>query len=489
MKNFFLVIVCAFVIVNAACVSPRSLVALQRDGVDKQEPWRYEIPPLEKDPVRPVFPRIKKSQLKNGLTIMVVEDHRLPIAQIGLVLKAGSAKDPYGLGGLTHLSAYMLKEGAGSKSSLEFAEEMANLGTEISVAVGKDMTHIAAEVLSHKVTETFSLLALMAKNPRLGQDDFARVKRIHQSMIASQQANPGYVAQVSYLQAAYGEQHPYAHPSAGTLKTMNKIELKDIKKAVHENFGANQAALIAVGDVTLAQIEKLAKKHLGSWRKASSVATKIPDPKPALEMQTRLISRPDSPQTYVLMGQLAVNKKDKDLATLEVFSNIIAGLPTSRLGANLREQKGWTYGVAGQLSPLKGKGPILITTSVQTPYGADAVSEIVREFDKIKQEPVSDEELKAAKNGILHSFAGRYSTLGQVASLLADQFAYDLPLNSDEVMYDQVAKVSKDNILAVANRVLKKDQTVLVAVGDLEALEAPIAHMDVGKVVVEKETP
>jgi zinc protease len=488
-KRYLVLIVFASVVFNwSGCTSTRSKVAKNRDAQDQKEPWRYDLPVADKALVRPVFPQVKRSQLKNGLQILVVEDHRLPIAQVSLVLKAGSAKDPHNFAGLTHLSAQMLKEGTISKSSLELAEEFANLGTEVSVSVGKDATQIAAEVLSNKVDETFALLASMAKNPRLSGEDFARVKLQHQSLIASQQANPSYVAQTSFLMAAYGEKHPYAHPSAGTLKTVNKIKLKDIKKAVHDNFGANVSALVAVGDVTLMQMEKLAKQYLGSWHKVSGVAEQVSDPQQAKQMQTRLVARPDSPQTYLLVGQVAASRKDKNLASIEVFQNIIAGLPTSRLGANLREAKGWTYGVGTQMSPLLGKGPLMITTSVQTPYGADALSEIFNEFDKLKKEPVSDEELTTAKNGLLHSFSSRYSTVSQVASSLTDQFIYGLPEHSDEVLYDQIAQVSKADIMVAANRLLKKDQTVAVAVGDLESLQMPIATMDMGKVLIEKDS-
>ncbi len=465
-----------------------AMLATMRDELDKKEQWRHTLPEENQVALKPAFPAVKTSKLKNGLTIMVVEDRRLPIASISLVTKNGSAKDPFGMSGLMHLTGLMLKEGTQTRTSLELAEDFANLGTEVSVTVGKDMANISAAVLSDKVDHVINYLGAMVKTPRMAIEDFERVKLQHQSLLASQQGVLSYVAQTSFLLAAYGEKHPYAYPSAGTVAAISKLNIEDIKKSHQANFGPNVAALIAVGDVSLEQIEALAKQHLGTWnRKATSLAT-VKDPPTTKRMQTRLVVRAHSPQTYLLLGQPVIAQKDKDLAALQVLQNIIAGAPTSRLDAKLREEKGWTYGVSSGVSPLLGKGPIMIATSVQVPFGADALNEILRAFDQLQKEPVTGSELATAKNGLLHSFAGRFSTVGKVTASLAERFIYGLPANYDEVIFDKIAQVSAEDIMAVSKRVLKKDTIVAVAVGDLEAIEEPIAKSDVGNVTIERET-
>lgn len=470
-----------------SCAPSRMQVAQVRDKLDVEQPWRYNIDAQEKAVLRPEFPKAQKAKLKNGLEIFVVSDSRLPIAQLSLVFKAGSAQDEKKLAGLMYLSAHMLKEGAGALSSLAFAEALANIGTDLSVAVAKDMTSIHAEVLSHKVDDAFALLALMVKKPQLNPDDFMRLKSQHQSALKSQQANPSYMAQVNFLAAAYGDKHPYGHPNAGSLDTIKHITLPDIKKAVHDHFGADRAALVVVGDVSLEQIVKLSHDHLDSWQKARAKAHAIPEPMGSKDMQTKLISRSDSPQTYVLVGHLAASKKDPKLASFEVFQNIIAGMPTSRLGANLREEKGWTYGVASQLNPLAIKGPLFITTSIQNPHGADALGEILKELDSLKSKAVSDEELARAKSGLLHSYASRFSTLSQVANSVAEQFAYGLADDYEAQFFDQITKVSAHDIIQVAKKVGDREHMVAVAIGDLDALKAPIASMNVGRVTIKED--
>ncbi len=239
--------------------------------------------------------------------------------------------------------------------------------------------------------------------------------------------------------------------------------------------------------MTLSQIASLAKLHFGNWKTTSSVTFKIPDPKPTKEMHTVLVERANSPQTLIVLGQPVATQKDKSLAALEVLQSILAGQPTSRLDENLREAKGWTYGVASGVSPLRGKGPMIVSTSIRVPHGADAIHEILTEFERLRTTPVSDQEIHSAVNGLLNSFAARFSTVGKIANVVANQFVYDLPANRDEILYDDIAKVTKEELQRVANRVLKKEYMTAVAVGDLDAILKPISGMNVGKVSVERD--
>ncbi|HXW52723.1 MAG TPA: pitrilysin family protein, partial [Myxococcota bacterium] len=275
MKNYKLLIAILSLgllsLLGCRSIGTKNRIDREREEIEKKETWRSQLPIADTTPTRPTLPKIRQTVLSNGLTVIVVEDSRLPIAQINLVLKAGSAQDPYGYAGLSHLTALMLKEGTKKKTGLELAEDLANLGTELSVNVAKDLTQFSSAVLTNKVEDVVSLIAAMVQEPRMAEDDFARVKLLQKSALASEQGVLTYVAQTTFLMAAYGEKHPYAFPSGGTLKTVSHIELKDIKKAHASYYGSNIAALIAVGDVTLGQITALAKQHFGTWKKTSSV--------------------------------------------------------------------------------------------------------------------------------------------------------------------------------------------------------------------------
>lgn len=492
MKHFQLILACviAFIsLVGCKSLDSTKQAAQRRDALDQQEKWRYDLPDPEIAPLRPTFPKAVTAKLKNGMTIYVVEDHRLPIAEVSLVMKGGSSLDPKTQAGLHHLTALMAKEGTKGMTALELAEGFSNLGTDARLAVTKDFSSITTSVMSTKVDDVIPLIAAMAKEPRFAQDDFDRVKLQHQSMLASQQGNLAYVAQTNFLALAYGDDHPYGRPSAGSVGSIGKITLADIKKAHQKHFGPNNAALIVIGDVSLKQIKALAKKNFAAWNKATPIPATIADRPPVKQMQTKLIGRSHTPQTMIVVGQPVATVKDADLPALEVLLSVVGGFPHSRLDANLREKKGWTYGVGSNVTPLRGKGPVLVSTSIQVPYGADALNEILLEYKRLQTENLTDDELASAKNGLLHSFAGRYSTVTKIHASILNQFVYSLPASFDESYYDKIAKVTKEEIMKVAKRALNKDQLVAITVGDLEAMEVPIAKMDVGKVTIERETP
>jgi len=477
---------CVVSLVLSSCSTLKHAPKANYDELLAQENWRHELPSTQKEPVKPHFPKVLKSKLKNGLSILVVEDPRLPIVEITMAFKNGSALDPIGKAGLINLTANMLKEGTSALTSLDLAEAFANLGTEVRVGASKDMAYISSGVLSNKIKEALALISSMARDPRMSSEDFGRIKLQQEHAISADLANPSYLAQTRFLLTAYGPKHPYGYPSAGTNETLKNITLRDVKKSHTSNFGPNNAALVVVGDVTLQQIVHLAEINLGSWKKIKDPVRPLPPLKKTSTMQTVLVPK-SMPQTLLMIGQPAARQTDKDLATFEVFQNIIAGMPTSRLGMNLRERRGWTYGVHSSLVPLRGLGPLLVTTSVQVPYGADALKEILAEFENIKKNPVTQEELSAAKNGLLNSFASRYTTHRKTASMVSENFVYGLARNADKNYYDRIAQVTPDKIMALAKKALPKDHMTAVAVGELEVMEIPLATMNVGRVTIDRD--
>jgi zinc protease len=485
MNNKFFLLIALFILSGlSACVSS---LKSQRNAVLEHEDFRKVLPIAQALPAKPQFPKVTMSELHNGLKLYVVEDKSLPIVQVQLVFKGGSSLDPYGYAGLNNLTALMLKEGTKKLSSLALDEAFADMGTEVSVNATKDMVSLSAGILANKLPETLSLLADMVQAPRLDQKDFDRLLLQEKNALISRNAQASYKAQVSFIMAAYGEKHPYAYPSFGTNETLAKLTLAAVKKAHKSNYGPNLSALVLVGDITLEEGKKLAARYFGAWKAIKSPLSDLAAPLSAKKMQTRLIGRSNTPQTFLLLGNALATAKDKDLAQFEVLQNILAGLPTSRLDALLREQKGWTYGVNSAVIPLRGIGPMMLTTSIQIPYGSDALNEILKEFEDLKTKEISQTELDNAKNSILKSFAQRYTTINKVASNIANNFIYDLGQNHDEKYYEDVEKVTSKNIMHAAQRMLNKNTMIAVAVGELDVMKIPLAKMDVGEVIIEDE--
>lgn len=485
MKKLFCLFI--FALTFLAGISCTSIKTTQRDTLLKDEQWRYQLPLEESQVEAPVFPKADTMELKNGLKIFLLEDHRLPIAEVHLVFKGGSSLDPAGKSGLSFLTTQMLKEGTKELDSLQLHEAFADMGSELLANTTKDMSHLHAGVLSGKVDEVLHLMSQIVQAPRFAEEDFSRVKTRLENSIAADQGVPTYAAQVSFLKAAYGEKHPYAFPTKGTIKTVQGLNLNDIKRAHGNFFGPNHAALVVVGDVNKEALRKIAEEKFSSWPKVKSGLTKIAKPSERKTLETRLVARENTPQTLLLLGQPLADAKDKDLAAFNVLMQILSSSPSSRLDANLREAKGWTYGVSSMVNPMVGLGPMMIITSIQVPYASDALDEMLKEFSKLEEEKISDEELLSAKNGLSLSFGSRFNTLGKIAESFIGGFVYDLEPDYEKNYYENLSKVSATDIQNVAKRAFKRENLVVVAVGDPEIMQLPLAAKKLGKVVVEKE--
>lgn len=485
MKNIkWIILSLLFVVVGCKTVQKVPLEVVEQKD---HEEWRYDVPVGEVTPVAPEFPNVSVLTLKNGFKIYAVKDSRLPIVQTILTFKNGSSTDLKPLQGANYLVTQMLTEGAGPYSALALDEEFADLGTEVSSSSSKDYTIISAGALSDKLDRIVELFALMAQKPTFLASDFTRIKSNHLNGLAAKQAVPSYVAQEGFLKMVYGPDHPYGRPTMGSNETVNRITLKDVKTAYTNYFGANNAALIIVGDVEIDHVKQLAEKHFGSWRHKAKTLPVIKAPR-ASGIKTLLIERPKTPQSFILVGGAKATYLDPHLPAYELIQEIVAGSPSSRLGANLREAKGWTYGVQVAALPLRGPGPMMLSSSIQVPYGADAIQEILKEFDNMKSEVVADKEFNDAQKGALASYSERFNTVGSVAANLVNMFVYNLPTTYLKDFYGRLAQLTKADLLEASKALFDEKSLAIVGVGDLDVLEIPLSkNTNVGKITIEKD--
>lgn len=456
--------------------------------VEQKDPdeWRYNVPVGKVTPTIPEFPNVTVETLKNGFKIYAVKDSRLPIVQTILTFKNGSSTDPKNIQGVNYLVTQMLSEGAGKYSALALDEEFADLGTEVSSTSSKDYAMISVASLCDKLPKVVELMALMAQKPTFSTSDFARIKSNHLNELAAKQGVPSYVAQEGFLKAAYGPNHPYSYPTMGTVETVNRISIKEMKTAYSNYFGINNGALIVVGDIEIDDVKKLAEKHFGSWRHKAKALPAINNPVVS-GTKTVLIERPKTPQSFILVGSAKLTFSDPYLAAYEIIGEIIAGAPSSRLGANLREAKGWTYGIHGGGLALRVNGPSMLMSSIQVPYGADAVQEILKEFGSMRTQMVTDKEFNEAKTGALASYGERFNTVESVASNLVNMFVYNLSTSYLKDFYEKLSGLTKENVQEASKVLFDEKSLVIVGVGDLDVLEIPMSKMgNVGKITVEK---
>lgn len=462
--------------------APEAAKAPDVPEVPESEQWRAEMP--EAGPPRtPVLPKFETAVLDNGLTVMVAPVDALPLVSFTLVTKGGSTLDPKPKAGLTALTYGMLEEGAGALSSLEFSDRVADLGASFSSNSDRDRGSVSIGGLSRNEEEMLSLLADAVRRPKLGADDFTRLKEQTVASLIRQRGSPQGLAFEKFPSLVYGADHPFGHPPTGTVETVKTISLDDVKAHHEKILGPNTSALIAAGDITLDEAVALAKKHFGDWN------NKVPDvePVPAVEATPRkkivVLNKP-GPQTIAIIGRPLFGRGHPDEVATRLINEVYGGSFSSRLNMNLREEKGYTYGASSQVAFRRGVGVWLAYAAIRTDVTAPGVGEFFVELDQLKSAPPSDEELERARSGIIRSLPGQFETTSAMASAASSLFVYELPLDYYDTLADQYEGVPKEAILAAGNAYLTPNEMQILLVGDADKIVEPIKLLRLGEVEV-----
>lgn len=414
-----------------------------------------------------ILPEFSRDVLKNGLQIFVSENHELPIVQVAFASKFAAAFDPPQKAGLTNLLFSMLNEGAGPFNSLQFADEVAQLGTDMKIGVDDDVSTISYPIAKENLRQSVSLLSLMIRKPHFFVQDFNRQKANMQNSISAAEASASYVANRAFKKAIYANAaYPYAHASEGSIKSLARINVRDVRESYEKNLKANNSALIFSGDITLLEAKKLAEDFFADF-----AAGKVKPPHfPPLTEQKKahiiLVDRKDSEQSILLVGRPLARVGENMNPSYSVLNQILGGAFNSRLNLKLREEKTWTYGVNSRFEALKGLGPLYIKSAIQNPYAADALAETQKEFALLREQAVSQDELDLAKNTLVFSFPSIFENNQGCTQAATKLFAYDLALEHYATWINKIKLVTASDLQKAAIEALDFSKMTVVIVGD-----------------------
>jgi predicted Zn-dependent peptidase len=475
--------VCSSVVVTqlAACTTAGAASSNHRKPPD--EPWRSTRPAPGPAPELklPVF---QKVELKNGLTLFVVEQHDLPTVDAAVVVRAGAAQETAREAGLARLTWDLLDEGAGTMNSLALANAFGDLGTRIDTSSGPENGFAHVAILKKNLEPGLEVLATVVRKPTFAQADFDRVRANLVGELKAQEGEPSAIAGALAQSLVFGADHPYGHDDRGTVTTLEKLTAARVKKFWSDNAGPKNAALILIGDITVDEARALGEKHFGKWTGGPKAPKPPADPKARAALKVAFVDVPGAPQTSIRVGRAVMSRGDPDEASLIVFNEIVGGQFSSRLNMKLREEKGWTYGCYTSADRRLGKGPWGVSMcDVQTPNTADAVAEILAQFDAMKASGATDDEIARAKDGTVKSFPSYFATpvaqLMSAATLFTDNLAPDYY----NKLVEAVNAVNGDAIKKMAERVLVKEDMVLVLVGDRATVEPGLREKGITDVV------
>ncbi len=428
---------------------------------------RLNRAPVSKDILKVKLPRPIETTLPNGIHLMILEDHRFPLVTVQFEIDgAGAMYEPAGQPGLAGATARLLAEGTKTRTSKQIAEQIDSLGASLSASAGfgSGATVVAASGLSDTFEQWFALTADVLLHPSFPADELAQYQARAKSALLQQRSQPGFLANQMMSRALYGT-FPAAVVSATpeSLDSLTPAMLADW----HDKHYAPQNTILAIsGDVHAETLTPKLRQWLAEWQKSKLSVKFPPGPPPASKEKIFLIDRPGSVQTTLLMGNLAIDRTSPDYPALVVMNEVLGAGSASRLFLNLREEKGYTYGVYSNLIARKYAGPWTAGGDLRTEVTGGAMTEFLRELNRIRDEKVPDDELDAARRSVVARFALSLESPQQLIAYAITRKAYNFPADYWDKYPSQIAAIKADDVQRVARKYIDPATMQVVAVGD-----------------------
>jgi zinc protease len=431
-------------------------------------------------------PVVKTAKLANGMDLFVVERPELPKVAVRLDTRAGSVGDPLDKLGLAQMTVTNIDMGTPTRKALQIEDQLGNLGTSLFGSAGAESSVVGMEVLSRNIDPALAILADVVRNPAFPAEDFEREKKRTLDGLAQQSNNPNAVASRLGPMMLFGREHPYGRPAAGLPSTVPAIIREDVVRFHQQSWKPGSSALTLVGDITLEKAKQLAEKHFGSWSGGAAPAVAIP-PVTTKRADVYLIDRQDAAQTIVLQAiPSAPRRASDDYYTLRLVDAVWGGGGFgNRLNLNLREDKGYSYGVFSSFAPLRDAGAWYASGGVQTDKTKESVVEFVSEIEGlVGKKPIEQAELTSAQERWTRGYAQQFESLGRVAQQIATVWRFELPLSELQREAQEPTGITLAQVRAAAQKYVHPDDATLMLVGDLSKIEEGIRSLNLGEIVV-----
>lgn len=431
-------------------------------------------------PLQVTVPTIQQFKTKAGIPVAFVQTTTLPIVDIDLRFNAGSARDgsvrKEGFG-IANMTATMLSQGTKKLDENEFTRAGETLGISLNSSAHKDMFIVSLRSLSDDkhLLPGIDLMTQMLSEPAFDEQVLARNKARLLVGLQQQKQDPNSLASIAFNQALYGD-HPYAHPSVGTLESVPTIDRQQLIEFKNRYLVAANASIAMTGNLTLSQAKKLAE-DITSKLPAGQAAATLPEPKPL--NQTKHIHIPfPSTQTTILMGQLgskrATNPKDQQQQTnFAVGNEVMAGSNfNARLMTEVRQNLGYTYGITGSMTPMLAKGPYQIGFATRNDKALDAIEASLAVINDTLDKGITSSEMRLTTDNLKNSFPMSFSSNAGINNLLGMMNFYQLP---NTYLTDYISRIDQVKLTGVNQTMrdtLKPDDFLIVTVGQDDPWES-----------------
>lgn len=339
------------------------------------------------------FPTIEEATLSNGIKVKHIQRKSIPQMQAYILLHGGSAQDPIGQEGITSMMMDNLSERTSRYTTLKLEQKLASMGAKISAFCDNLFHGLGIASLDQNFDKTMQIASDMLTNPTFSAKEFNRLKSQTVEAFAKIQANPSHLSQMLYIEKSFGKNHPLAHPTIGTISSVQKLELEDIKKAYQTSVTPSQATIFTVGNMKLDEVITILNQTFGRWKQNEAPTLRaIPQVQPQ-NVVFYLVHKPYATQTSIAGGYIL----DRGTPEFNAYTSSVFGALssefTSRINLNLREEKAWSYGVHSTLWNYDKQALYAIRGNIQTDKTVDAVKEILKEMKQIQtNKPITQKE-------------------------------------------------------------------------------------------------
>jgi zinc protease len=462
-----------------AATAPATTPNAAKDAKAKKDKYKdqsqlgglYQIPRPKPDPLFKL-PQLQRRKLSNGLEVMLVEHHELPVVSMNLVLKTGAAADPQDRAGMASLTAALLDEGTATRDALEISNQLAAIGARLGTGADWDVSAVNLLTLAKHLPRALEIYTDVITNPTFPESELKLQRSTRLAQLLQRKDDASAISSVVYSSLLYGRNHPYGHPLIGDETSVKAMTNDDVKRFYETFYRPNNATLIVVGDVKAATLIPQLEKAFANWKPAPVPALNIETPVARNKAEVFIVDKPGAAQSVITIGHVGQPRSTPDFFPLLVMNAMLGGTFTSRINMNLREEKGYTYGARTSFDYRRGAGPFMASAGVQTAVTKESVIEFLKELRGIRGEiPVRAEELEFSKQSIIRGFPRGFETPEQISSRLTDIVLYNLPDSYFNNYIANVQAVTIDDLRRVSSKYLDPSKMVILVVGDRKAIE------------------
>lgn len=441
--------------------------------VDRQETAAVEA----KQASGVTLPPFETVTLPNGMEILLMEKHDVPLIAFEAVVRGGTLADPDGKTGTSALVAELLRKGAGGRSANQFAEAVESVGGVISTAAGKEALIVNGEFMARDADLMIELLGDLLMDPALARGEFDKLRqRSVQQIQAMKDTSLRGLINI-YGDAYLFDDHAYARPSIGTEAGLARTDYADVRRYYIEHVGADRTILAVVGDFDAASMRARLEERFSGWRKAAGELPQVAAAEKRSGTRVLLVDKPDATQTYFYIGNVGVARDYPQRAALDLVNTVFGGRFTSMLNTKLRVESGLTYGAGSRVVRYSEPGPLAITSFTRTETTVEAIDMALATLGQLHQQGLAAEQLESAKAYVLGQFPPRLETAPAIAGRLADLRFYGLDRSDIDNYAERIDAVDLGEVQQVISEVYpRSDDLTFVLIGNADAIREQVAR-------------